>query len=156
MLLRAGVALAMLGAVFGGVAHAEASARASCEASLTAARDWAARLDSALEKLRVRVDGKRTLVAGAECNRLELEVRPDARGHADKPWRAEKAARKVSLLLDGGANLVRRAAHRRARAWRLRGVARHARRAGRDHRALQARRRRLRQRGRKTEIRTSP
>ena len=150
MLLRVGVALALIVLLAGG-ARADQQA---CVASLTAARDFAARLDSALEKLRVRAEGKRTVVAGAECGRVEVEVRADARGRADKPWRPEKGVRRV-LLLDGAQTLCGER-HVEERARRLRGVARHPRRAGRHRRALQARRRRVRQRGRKTEIRTSP
>jgi hypothetical protein len=100
MLLRVGAALALIVLSAGG-ARADQQA---CVASLTAARDFAARLDSALDKLRVRADGKRTVVAGAECNRIEIEVRADARGRADKPWRPEKGVRRV-LLLDGAQTL---------------------------------------------------
>ncbi|HXU70328.1 MAG TPA: hypothetical protein VN947_13420 [Polyangia bacterium] len=84
-----------------GVARAEPA----CVASLTAARDFAARLDSALDKLEVRVENKRTVVYGGECGRIEVDVHAEARGHADRPWHPEKRARRPSLLLDAGATL---------------------------------------------------
>jgi hypothetical protein len=89
MLGRALVALVLCSSV----ARADATA---CAASLSAARAWAARLDSTLEKLQVRVDGKRVVVSGAECGRVEVEVRNDGRARADQPWRPEK--RRVTLL----------------------------------------------------------
>jgi hypothetical protein len=89
MLLRALFALVLLA----GVARAEESA---CVASLSAARAFAARLDSTLEKLWVRADGKRVVVTGGECSRVEIEVRHDGRARADQPWRPEK--RRVALL----------------------------------------------------------
>jgi hypothetical protein len=116
MLLRAGVALVLLV----GVARADpAPARGpaahtmACVSALNAARDWAARLDSALEKLNAHVDGRNVLMRGGECNRVDVAVRVDARGQADHPWRAGAPSgsarvgkKRVSLLLDGGgANL---------------------------------------------------
>lgn len=96
------------------VARAEPRGAAACVASLSAARSWAARIDATLEKLQVRLDGKRVLVSGAECARVEVEVRSDARGGGDRPWRAEK--RRVTLLQAPdenlcGARLVEERAH---------------------------------------------
>jgi len=85
------------------VARAEPRGAAACVASLTAARAWAAPIDSTLEKLQVRVDGKRVVVNGAECGRVEVEVRSDVRGSGDRPWRAEK--RRVALLQAPDENL---------------------------------------------------
>lgn len=82
-----------------------ARADPACVASLAAARDFAARLDSALEKLEVRVEGRRTIVYGGECGRVEVDVHADTRGRADRPWHADKRARRPSLLLDAGATL---------------------------------------------------
>ena len=96
MLLRALVAVLLWSAV----ARADPAA---CVASLSAARASAARLDSTLEKLQVRVDGKRVVVSGAECGRIEVEVRADPRGRSDRPWRAEK--RGVALLQAPDENL---------------------------------------------------
>lgn len=100
MLLRALLALPLLA----GVANADVAqprSRATCVAALTAARAWAARLDSSLEKLQVRADGKRIVVSGGECGRVEIEVRADgAAGGVDRPWRAEKPSAHRLLLED--------------------------------------------------------
>jgi hypothetical protein len=104
MLRRAALALVLLS----GVAAAEPPpphAANACVASLTAARDFAARLDSALEKLEVRVEGKRTVVYGGECGRVEVDVHSDARGRVDRPWQAGKRPKRPTLLLDTGASL---------------------------------------------------
>lgn len=102
MCLRARVAH-----VFAALVALAGTARAdsACVASLSAARDFAARLDSALDRLEVRVEGKRTVVYGGECGRIEVDVHADARGRADRPWHAEKRARRPSLVLDAGATL---------------------------------------------------
>ena len=116
MWMRAGVALLALI----GVARAdpppttrEAAAHTNaCVSALNAARGWAARLDSALEKLNAHIDGRNVLMSGGECNRVDVAVRVDARGRADRPWRAGapsgsarvgKSGKRVSLLLGGGA-----------------------------------------------------
>ncbi len=163
MLLRAAVALV----VVVGSARADpapprepAAHTAACVSALNAARDWAARLDSALEKLNAHVDGKNVVMSGGECNRVDVAVRADSRGRADHPWRAPtsgggKGKKRVQLFLDAGANTCgEEHVEERAHGGFVASLV--TRGAEGDRRALQARRRRLRQRGRKTEIRTSP
>jgi hypothetical protein len=93
------VTLALL--LWAGLAHADAAVpyrATACVAALTEARAWAARLDSSLEKLQVRADGKRVIVSGSECGRVEVEVRADAAaGRVDRPWRAEKRGLRQAL-----------------------------------------------------------
>ncbi|HEY2745985.1 MAG TPA: hypothetical protein VGL86_15220 [Polyangia bacterium] len=102
MCRRAAVVALLLAARAAAADVAAPSGAKACVASLTAARDFAARLDSALEKVMVRAEKKRVVVYGGECNRVQIDVHADERGRTNRAWR--KSGKRVQLLLEAGAN----------------------------------------------------